>query len=91
MATAATGKFTYSDRHGLISTRTVTVHVIDRYGYFQGHCHHRGDTRTFAFGRILGNIVDADTGEVLTALEWEGKLRRALGASNRRLNAEWRD
>lgn len=64
----ATFKFTYIDRDGVGSKRTVDVNGIsqkDGVTYLEGFCHTRGSDRTFRTDRILGNLTNLGTGEVI--------------------------
>ena len=66
----ATFKFTYIDRDGAGSQRTVDVTNIsqkDGATYLEGFCHTRGSDRTFRTDRILGNLTNLGTGEVIDA------------------------
>ena len=56
--------FTYEDSEGAISTRTVTVHSVSQT-YLKGECHDRQAQRTFRIDRMIGDVIDADTGELL--------------------------
>lgn len=56
--------FTYQDNKGVVTTRTVTVHSVDGI-YLKGKCHDRQAQRTFLIDRIIGEVIDADTGELL--------------------------
>lgn len=57
--------FTYEDAEGDISHRTVTVHSINSI-YLKGECHCKKAERTFRLDRIVGDITDCTTGEILT-------------------------
>lgn len=61
--------FTYEDSDGDITCRTVTVHSVTGT-YIKGECHDREAERTFRVDRILGDITDCDTGEILSARKW---------------------
>jgi predicted DNA-binding transcriptional regulator YafY len=61
--------FTYEDSDGDITCRTVTVHSVTGT-YIKGECHDRAAERTFRVDRILGDITDCDTGEILSARKW---------------------
>ena len=66
----ATFKFTYIDRDGAGSKRTVDVNSIsqkDGATYLEGFCRSRGENRTFRTDRILGNLTNLGTGEVIDA------------------------
>lgn len=57
-------EFTYKDAEGDITSRRVTVHAITST-YLKGHCHERGAERTFRLDRIIGSVVNVQTGEIL--------------------------
>ncbi|WP_287031367.1 WYL domain-containing protein [Pseudomonas sp. UBA6310] len=57
-------EFTYMDAEGDITNRRVTVHSITGT-YLKGHCHERGAERTFRLDRIMGSVVNVQTGEIL--------------------------
>ena len=66
----ATFKFTYIDRDGGSSTRTVDVQAIsqrDGSTYLEGFCHKRQEDRTFRTDRIVGRLTNVGTGEILDA------------------------
>jgi|AntDeeMinimDraft_5_1070356.scaffolds.fasta_scaffold37302_1 predicted DNA-binding transcriptional regulator YafY len=54
--------FKYEDANGDKTAREVDVHQLsgDR---FHGFCHHARGVRTFRIDRVVGPIVDRDTGE----------------------------
>jgi len=56
--------FTYEDSVGDVTYRTVTVHSVTAT-YLKGECHDRQAERTFKIERIIGDVVDLDTGEIL--------------------------
>lgn len=56
--------FTYEDSQGAITTRTVTVHSVSQ-AYLKGECHDRREQRTFRIDRMIGDAIDAETGELL--------------------------
>ncbi len=56
--------FTYEDSAGDVTFRTVTVHSVTAT-YLKGECHDRQAERTFKIDRIIGDVVDLDTGEIL--------------------------
>lgn len=56
--------FTYEDSAGDVTFRTVTVHSVTAT-YLKGECHDRQAERTFKIERIIGDVVDLDTGEIL--------------------------
>lgn len=57
-------QFTYEDAKGDITVRTVTVHSVNG-NILKGECHDRCAERTFRLDRIIGDVVDTGTGEVL--------------------------
>lgn len=61
--------FTYEDSAGDISYRTVTVHSASTL-YLKGECHDRQAERTFRLDRIIGDLTDCDTGEILSPKQW---------------------
>lgn len=66
----ATFRFTYVDRDGDPSERTVDVRHIsqkDDATYLEGFCHKRSADRTFRTDRILGRLMNVETGEVIDA------------------------
>ncbi|PKG93630.1 hypothetical protein CXF92_12685 [Pseudomonas sp. Choline-3u-10] len=56
--------FTYEDSAGDITCRTVTVHSATA-SHLKGECHDRNAERTFRIDRIVGDVVDIESGEVL--------------------------
>lgn len=62
-------EFSYQDTAGDITYRTVTVHSITRT-YLKGECHGRQAERTFRVDRIIGDIVDCETGEMISPKKW---------------------
>ncbi len=67
--------FTYEDSAGDISYRTVTVHSVSPV-YLKGECHDRQAERTFRLDRIIGELIDCDTGEIMSVKEWVKKLKK---------------
>lgn len=57
-------QFTYEDSKGDVTFRTVTVHSVAGNN-LKGECHDRNAQRTFRLDRIIGDVVDTATGEVL--------------------------
>lgn len=56
--------FTYIDRHGNQTTRTVEPYQLvlkNSHWYFQGYCHKRNDFRLFRLSRILSLHMEKDT------------------------------
>ncbi|WP_139182041.1 hypothetical protein [Pseudomonas flexibilis] len=62
-------EFKYRDADGVVTLRRVTVHSVTPT-YLKGECHERGAERTFRLDRIIDDLVDCQTGEVLSALQW---------------------
>ncbi|MDO6459378.1 hypothetical protein Q4485_01565 [Granulosicoccaceae sp. 1_MG-2023] len=58
-------EFSYLNKNGERSTRMVDVQAFRHYN-FSGYCRLRKKQRTFRYARIIGDIVDVNTGEVLT-------------------------
>jgi hypothetical protein len=61
-------EFTYEDSEGAITSRKVTVHSVT-HTYLKGKCHARKAERTFRLDRIVGDIIDLETGELIRP--WE--------------------
>ncbi len=61
--------FTYEDSAGDITSRTVTVHSVTST-YIKGECHDRKAERTFRVDRIVGDIVDCESGELMSPMKW---------------------
>ena len=62
--------FSYRTQDGGYSLRTVNVTGVRSNGghaYLEGFCHERMDTRTFRTDRILGDLMDTHTGELMSA------------------------
>lgn len=60
--------FSYQTQYGSYSRRTVNVTAISSNGehtYLEGFCRDRMDNRTFRTDRILGDLTDTETGELL--------------------------
>ena len=60
--------FSYLAQDGGYSSRTVNVTSISSNGghsYLEGFCHERLDHRTFRTDRILGDLTDSETGELV--------------------------
>lgn len=62
-------QFTYQDAEGELTARRVTVHSVDAT-YIKGECHERQAERTFRIDRVVGEVLDLDTGELLSARKW---------------------
>ncbi len=65
-------EFTYEDSAGDISYRTVTVHSATTT-HLKGECHDRQAERTFRLDRIIGDLTDCETGEILSPKQWVRK------------------
>lgn len=68
IALPCTFTFSYRSQDGDYSPRTVNVTGISSSGghtYLEGFCHDRMDSRTFRTDRILGDLTDTETGELL--------------------------
>lgn len=61
--------FDYEDATGAWTERTVTVHSVNRV-HFKGECHDKHAERTFRLDRVMSDIADIDTGEILDVDEW---------------------
>lgn len=61
--------FMYEDAEGNVTSRVVTVHWVGD-STFKGECHDRQAERTFRLDRVLGDITDTETGEMLEPEEW---------------------
>lgn len=59
----------YEDADGNITSRMVTVHWVGETT-FKGECHARQAERSFRLDRVLGEITDTETGEMLEPEEW---------------------
>lgn len=66
--------FTYEDGDGDITFRYVTVHSVTAT-HLKGECHDRQAERTFRIDRILGDITDCETGEILSARKYVASMR----------------
>ncbi|TIH10814.1 hypothetical protein [Pseudomonas leptonychotis] len=64
--------FTYEDSAGDISHRTVTAHSVTSV-YIKGECHDRQAERTFRLDRIIGDLTDCETGEILNPKKWASR------------------
>ena len=74
--------FSYRAQDGSYSPRTVNVTRISSNGghaYLDGFCHERMDNRTFRTARILGDLTDTETGELLPVARLLSSVR---GRSN---------
>ena len=63
-------EFDYQDANGTVTRRKVDVFKIyyssDGDGCMDGFCHSRKAKRTFRLDRIFGDVIDLETGEVIT-------------------------
>ncbi|UGV31544.1 hypothetical protein LO767_03285 [Halopseudomonas aestusnigri] len=66
--------FEYEDADGNWTDRQVTVHSVTG-AHIKGECHQRRAERTFRLDRILSDITDLDTGEVLSVKKWANAYR----------------
>ncbi|MGH1450237.1 MAG: hypothetical protein ACRBBM_12580 [Pseudomonadaceae bacterium] len=66
--------FEYEDAEGNWTDRKVTVHAVDRR-VIKGECHVARAERTFRLDRVMSNITDLDTGEILDVDVWARKYR----------------
>lgn len=62
-------QFWYTDFEGNLSHRIVDVKELDDE-YLEAYCHEKEDWRTFRVERIDDEIVDINTGEILTKTDW---------------------
>lgn len=62
-------QFTYQDAEGEITARTVTVHSVSA-AHIKGECHDKHAERTFRVDRVIGDVLDLDSGELLAAKKW---------------------
>ncbi|WP_155952547.1 hypothetical protein [Pseudomonas sp. URMO17WK12:I4] len=67
--------FTYEDSVGNITDRIVTVHSVSSM-YIKGECHDQHEERTFRIDRILGELTDCETGEILLPKFWVTSRKR---------------
>ena len=61
-------EFSYLNKDGERSTRMVDVQEFRHYN-FSGYCRLRQKKRTFRYSRIIGDIVDVNTGETVSLKE----------------------
>lgn len=72
----ATVRFQYQDANGSQTERTVDVITGKKGDTFKAFCHLRGEQRTFYFDRIINfEVIDVQSGEVMTPMEWRYKLQ----------------
>lgn len=62
-------EFAYEDAEGEVTFRRVTVHSVTATN-LKGECHDRGEERTFRLDRIIGDLTDCETGEILKPKSW---------------------
>lgn len=70
----ATVEFTYLSDKGELTERRVDVTAVDG-PYIQAFCHLRREERTFRLDRIQGDVIDINTGEVMTPRAWRARCR----------------
>lgn len=61
--------FSYKNAKGEHTRRKVDVEDLwyeDETGYFSGYCHRSKANRTFRLDRVCDNVIDTNTGEILT-------------------------
>lgn len=68
-------EFAYEDAEGEVTFRRVTVHSVTAT-HLKGECHERGEERTFRIDRIIGDLTDCETGEILKPKSWAKKVGR---------------
>src|SRR5690606_29339924 len=61
--------FEYDDAYGEWTERTVTVYSVTQ-DHLKGECHLRHAERSFRLDRIMSDITDIDTGEILDVDDW---------------------
>lgn len=66
-----TYEFNYENMQGTISRRVVDVHKVfyakkNNTGYFSGYCHQASEYRTFRLDSVSGDVIDLNTGEVIS-------------------------
>ncbi len=66
--------FLYKKASGEATKRTVSVFEHKAGDYIKGRCHDRNATRTFKLERILGDVIDTDTGEIMTVDQYHQRL-----------------
>jgi hypothetical protein len=69
----------YQDFDGNVTRRTITVKRISKEGgciYIKAYCHLRDELRTFRRDRIIGQIIDEETGELLDKEILEPRKRK---------------
>jgi predicted DNA-binding transcriptional regulator YafY len=62
-------EFAYEDAEGAVTYRHVTVHSVTAT-HLKGECHDRGEERTFRLDRIIDELTDCETGEILRPKSW---------------------
>lgn len=67
-------EFNYRDAEGNESHRRVDVWGGEG-DHFEGWCHKARGFRTFVVGRVLGDVLDRETGELMTARQWADMAR----------------
>lgn len=66
-------EFSYVDAEGQHSHRQVNVFAVDAK-HFEGYCLLAQATRTFLIARVVDDIVDLDTGEIVDVQKWVRQL-----------------
>ncbi|BBE51155.1 DNA ligase [Ferriphaselus amnicola] len=82
-------EFDYLDGKGNHSHRRVEVQSIDDE-YFEGFCHKAKDERTFVIGRVRGDILDCETGELLSPRQWARAARKNPQNGGVVINRGWK-
>lgn len=67
-------RFSYEDSRGDESTREVDVSLISAQR-FTGWCHLRAERRTFRWDRVVGDLLDLQTGELYKPRKAYSELR----------------
>lgn len=67
-------RFDYLNAKGEYSSRRVLVQMVGEWE-FEGIDLDKGDTRTFRYERVVGDITSLNTGEILDPEEWRDSRR----------------
>lgn len=67
-------EFMYEDAKGDTTFRMVTVHWVGDSS-FKGECQDKQAERTFRLDRVIGDITDTETGEMLDPEDWAEEYR----------------
>lgn len=70
-------EFAYEDGEGEVTYRHVTVHSVTAT-YLKGECHEKQAERTFRMDRILGDVTDRETGEILSPKAYARRMKNAI-------------